>query len=150
MSSPSNNSVDYVLRLVAEGNGAQVTKQQYEELKKAEKDLASASDESSKRRKQNVTELIKAVEQLNPGIKSQVEETKKSTEAQKDDTAQTDKAADAKQKLRDGLKGLAVEFPMLARVMGLAVNPISALVTAVSVLIGVLRDLSAEREAVAA
>lgn len=66
----------------------------------------------------------------------------KEIDAQKKVLGETEKGTDAKKKYREGMKGLALQFPLLARVMSLLADPIGAAIALFGTLIAVLKNYS--------
>lgn len=64
--------------------------------------------------------------------------------AEEKDTEETKKATDAKKNYKDALKGLALEFPVLARVMNFLTNPLTATIAILGTVIGLVKAYSAE------
>lgn len=130
------NTFAIVIEMLARGDGAKVTRQQVEELVRAEK----AAAESDQRKAVNIRNVIDAVKQLNPELTKQAGETKKVETAQKDETVQTEKGTNAKKDYREAVKGLALEFPILARVMGMMANPLTGVVAVLGTVIGLVKQ----------
>ena len=63
-------------------------------------------------------------------VKKVTEETQKSTEATKKNTDAEGKSFTSKKQLKEAIKGLSMEFPILGRVAALALNPIAFAVAA--------------------
>ena len=99
-------------KTTSDSKGAVETKKAIEEVTKASKEGTEAQKTSTQ-----------AKEEASKKSKFFVEDVDKVAEA-------TKKGTTAKQSLREALKGLALEFPLVARVMGLALTPMSALIAA--------------------
>lgn len=101
----------------------------YEILIKLEADLKAGKD---------VAAVLSEAKRSAAGLGGEFETT----------TRKTNALRDSKQRLKDAIKGLALEFPVLGRVAGLFLNPITAAVTlAIGAFAAVRRELQQFEEA---
>lgn len=78
---------------------------------------------------QKANEVVK---KFTEETKKATEETKKATVATQENTTATDRAFTSKKQLKDAVRGLSMEFPILGRLASLALNPISLIVAGIA------------------
>ena len=137
----NRTTLDIVIRMLAEGQGAKVTKEQLDDLVKSEKELAAAAESPAQQRKlENTRATIAAVRELNPELETQKKTVTESEVETVKETAATEKQIDAKKQLGESLKGLALQFPGLAQAMRLVTNPAGATIAALGGIVYAMTD----------
>jgi hypothetical protein len=172
-------SLDLIIRMVLEGRGGELGKEQLEALKKAAEDVSDAGQQaydSLLKLNQEPTSKGDAANDARAAARAQAEAaaaikqsdmsagaglatgdpaetlkkmaaaeraaaeekenarkvTKGAKEEQVEDTKETDKATTAKKSLREGIRGLATEFPHLGQVIAAVASPLGAVVALVA------------------
>lgn len=70
------------------------------------------------------------------------EPIKQTTEATTKNIEETKRGTEAKKQYKEAVKGLAMEFPTLARAMGFLANPISAMIAGLGMIVALVKDYS--------
>jgi hypothetical protein len=180
-------SLDLIIRMVLEGRGGELGKEQLEALKKAAEDVSdagqqaydtllklnqeptskgdAANDARAAARAQaeaaaaikqsdmstgaglatgDPSETIKKITAAERAAAEEKENARKVTKAAKEEqveeTKETDKATNSKKTLREGIRGLAVEFPHLGQVIHAVASPLGAVVALLAAGAAKVRD----------
>ncbi len=130
----ADQTLDIVIRMLANGDGAKVTKEQLQEIEKL-------STSTSGRQAENAKAVATAVKQLNPALTEQAQETKKVEDAVKAETRETDKATTSNKNWKEALKGVSLEIPGVAQALRLIASPVALIGAAASVGIGQIMSM---------
>jgi hypothetical protein len=145
-------TLDIVIRMLADGKGAEVTKQQLAEVRKEAAALEQKQQRSpgEEARLSNAKQITEALKQQKSAVQEVSKEQEKAAESQKEVSQEDDKARSGKERLKDVSQGLAAAQGSLGAGLRALLNPLSLITAGIWASVGAIRNMMAGYDGLAA